>query len=211
MYENMMNKFEWGNMDKEKIYMDENNRRMTTNLRLQFGHLTDQLIAEGKLEKAREVLQRSLDVMPEYNVPYEQPQIMWQIIDMMYEAEFDEKALELSKRMLELNNQEIAFYHSLDESHQKLIEKDISMRVQINDRLTTLALTNAPDNAEFKTLDEEVKTQLEEFQLPSYQEYLDQEKKMEEMKKKQDSLVKANNAMRSTSVSLEGPSGIVKK
>ena len=211
MYENMMNKFEWGNMDKEKIYMDENNRRMTTNLRLQFGHLTDQLIAEGKLEQAREVIQRSLDVMPERNVPYEQPQIMWQIIDMMYEAEYDEKALELSKRMLELNNQEIAFYHSLDESHQKLIEKDISMRVQINDRLTTLALTNAPDNAEFKTLDEEVKTQLEEFQLPSYQEYLDQEKKMEEMKKKQDSLVKANNAMRSTSVSLEGPSGIVKK
>jgi hypothetical protein len=56
-----------------------------------------------------------------------------------------------------------------------------------------------------------VKTQLEEFQLPSYQEYLNQEKKMEEMKRKQDSLIKANSASRSTSVSLEGPSGIVKK
>jgi hypothetical protein len=180
-------------------------------LRLQFGHLTEQLIAEGKLDKAREVLKRSMEVMPEYNVPYEQPQIMWQIIDMMYEAEDDENALKLSKRMIELNNQELAFYHSLDEKHQKLIEKEITMRVQINDRLTTLARKNAPENTEFQTLNEEVKAQLEEFQLPSYQEYLDQEKKMEEMKKKQDSLVKANNAMRSTSVSLEGPSGIVKK
>jgi tetratricopeptide (TPR) repeat protein len=211
MYDNMMNKFQWGNMDKLPIYMDENNRRMTTNLRLQFGHLAEQLIEEGDLEKAREVIQRSLDVMPEYNVPYEQPQIMWQLVDLMYEADYDEKALELSKRMIEINNQEIDFYHSLDEKHQKLIEKDITMRVQINDRLSTLGVTNAPDNAEFKAIDEVVKTQLEEFQLPSYQEYLEQEKKMEEMKRKQDSLIKANNATRTTSVSLEGPNGIVKK
>jgi uncharacterized protein YhaN len=129
----------------------------------------------------------------------------------MYEADYDEKALELSKRMIEINNQEIDFYHSLDEKHQKLIEKDITMRVQINDRLSTLGVTNAPDNAEFKAIDEVIKTQLEEFQLPSYQEYLEQEKKMEEMKRKQDSLIKANNATRTTSVSLEGPGGIVKK
>jgi tetratricopeptide (TPR) repeat protein len=173
MYDNMMNKFQWGNMDKMHIYMDENNRRMTTNLRLQFGHLAEQFIAEGKLDKAREVIQRSLDVMPEYNVPFEQPQLMWQLVDMMFEADYDEKALELSKRMIEINNQEIDFYHSLDEKHQKLIEKDITMRVQINDRLSTMAVTNAPENADFKAIDEVVKTQLEEFQLPSYQEYLE--------------------------------------
>jgi hypothetical protein len=211
MYDNMMNKFQWGNMDKLPIYMDENNRRMTTNLRLQFGHLAEQLIEEGDLEKAREVIQRSLDVMPEYNVPYEQPQIMWQLVDLMYQAEYDEKALELSKRMIDINNQEIDFYHSLDEKHRTLIEKDITMRVQINDRLSTMAVTNAPDNADFKAINEVVKTQLEEFQLPSYQEYLEQEKKMEEMKLKQDSIIKLNNANRSTSVSLDGPTGIVKK
>jgi hypothetical protein len=74
-----------------------------------------------------------------------------------------------------------------------------------------MAVTNAPDNADFKAINEVVKTQLEEFQLPSYQEYLEQEKKMEEMKLKQDSIIKLNNANRSTSVSLDGPTGIVKK
>ncbi len=211
MYENMMKKFEWGNMDNQKIYLDENNRRMTTNLRLQFGHLTEQLIAEGKLDLAREVIQKSLDVMPEYNVPYDQPQIMWQLVDMMYEADYDEKALELSKRMIELNNQEIEFYHSLDESHQALIEKDITMRVQINDRLSTLALENDPNNADFKAIDESIQPQLQEFKVPSYKEYLEQEKKMNEMKKKQDSLIDANNKARSTSVVLDGPTGIMKK
>lgn len=198
-------------MDKMPIYMDENNRRMTTNLRLQFGHLTEQLIAEGKLDKAREVIQRSLDVMPEYNVPYEQPQIMWQLVDMMYDAEYPEKALELSKRMIEINNQQIEYYHSLDESRRKQIEKDITMRVQINDRLSTLALQNDPENVDFKALDEQIKVQLGEFQLPSYQEYLDQEKEMEALKRKQDSLIKANGAARNSAVSLEGPSGIIKK
>jgi len=211
MFDNMMNKFQWGNMDKMPIYMDENNRRMTTNLRLQFGHLTEQLIAEGKLDKAREVIQRSLDVMPEYNVPYEQPQIMWQLVDMMYDAEYPEKALELSKRMIEINNQQIEYYHSLDESRRKQIEKDITMRVQINDRLSTLALQNDPENVDFKALDEQIKVQLGEFQLPSYQEYLDQEKEMEALKRKQDSLIKANGAARNSAVSLEGPSGIIKK
>ncbi|MFM7234518.1 MAG: hypothetical protein ACKOZM_07995, partial [Flavobacteriales bacterium] len=210
MFENMMNKFQWGNMDKMPIYMDENNRRMTTNLRLQFGHLTEQLIAEGKLDKAREVIQRSLDVMPENNVPYEQPQIMWQLIDMMYEAEYNEKALELSKRLIELNNQEIDYYRSLEEKYRTPIEKDITMRIQINDRISTMALQKDPNNAEFKSLDERIKQELEEFQLPSYQEYLDQEKEMEKIKRTQDSLVKASQK-KTTAVSLEGPNGLIKK
>jgi len=60
MYDNMMNKFQWGNMDTEDIYMDENNRRMTTNLRLQFGHLAEQLISEGNssFQKANWIWQK---------------------------------------------------------------------------------------------------------------------------------------------------------
>ncbi len=62
-----MNKFAWGNMDYVEgngIYMDENNRRMTTNLRLQFSNLAEQLIVEGKEKKALAVLQKVLEVTP---------------------------------------------------------------------------------------------------------------------------------------------------
>jgi len=31
MYDNVMNKFDWGNMNNSKVYLDENNIRMTTN------------------------------------------------------------------------------------------------------------------------------------------------------------------------------------
>jgi hypothetical protein len=85
------------------------------------------------------------------------------------------------------------------------------MRIQINDRLSTMALQKDPENAEFKALDERINLELEEFELPSYQEYLDQEKQMEEIKRTQDSLVKANNKSKTTAVSLDGPNGLTKK
>jgi tetratricopeptide (TPR) repeat protein len=210
MYHNMMNKFQWGNMDSKKIYMDENNRRMTTNLRLQFGHLAQQLIDEGKLDSAKKVLYKSLDVMPEYNVPYEQPQIMWQVVNLLFDAGDKEAGLALTKRLIQLNNQSLDYYHSLDERHQVLIESDITMRVQINDRLAVIAKQNFPDDAEVQAILDEVALQREEFELPSYEEYLQQEQEMKRMKKTQDSIMQLQRKQ-GVNVSLEGPTGIIRK
>ncbi len=191
MYENMMTKFQWGNMDTEDIYMDENNRRMTTNLRLQFGHLAEQLIAEGKLDSAKAVLNKSLEVMPEKNVPYEQPQIMWQAADMLYQAGDTEKALDLTKRLVTLNDERVTYYESLDPERQAAIERDTRMRIQISDRLSLLAKDYFPNNPEVESLYNNVQGQLETMQMPSYESYMQQEKQMKEMKRVQDSLDKS--------------------
>ena len=210
MYENMMNKFQWGNMDSEDIYMDENNRRMTTNLRLQFGHLAEQLITENKLDSAKNVLNKSLTVMPEKTVPYEQPQIMWQTVDMLYQAGDSAKAFELTKRMVDLNNQEIDYYHSLDEKRQNIITRDITMRAQINDRLAVMAREYMPNDPYVSELTNTVNAQLEEFSLPSYEEYLKQEREMERMKRTQDSLNKAQ-PQKVQPIVLDGPKGFAPK
>ena len=39
MYDNMMNKFEWGNAADPSVYLDENNKRMLSNFRRIFGNL----------------------------------------------------------------------------------------------------------------------------------------------------------------------------
>jgi hypothetical protein len=210
MYNNMMNKFQWGNMDNRQLYMDENNRRMTTNLRLQFSHLAQQLIDEGKLDSAKAVLHKSLDVMPENNVPYEQPQIMWQVVNQLYDAGDKERGIALTKRLIELNNQSLEYYHSLDTRHQALIESDIVMRVQINDRLAAIAKQNSPDDPEIQAIADEVAKQREEFELPSYEDYLKQEEEMKRMKKTQDSIMQLQRKQ-AGAVSLEGPSGIVRR
>lgn len=53
MYDNMMNKFLWGGMDKKGVNLDENSARMTGNLRMQMGVLASALISEGKTTKQK--------------------------------------------------------------------------------------------------------------------------------------------------------------
>jgi hypothetical protein len=47
MYDNFMNKYKWGNMDKKGVYVDNYNRHLTNNYRLQFNNLAEALIREG--------------------------------------------------------------------------------------------------------------------------------------------------------------------
>jgi len=48
MYDNMMNKFKWGNAGAPHVYLDENNKRMFSNFRRIFGTL-------GKLYLSAEI------------------------------------------------------------------------------------------------------------------------------------------------------------
>jgi len=189
MYENMMNKFQWGNMDRTDIplNMDENNRRMTTNLRLQFNHLAEQLIAEGKKDMAQKVLAKSLAVMPEQNVPYEQPQIMWQVADMLYQAGDSASALGLSKRLYDIAQQELIYYRSLDKDRQQIINRDVKMQIQIADRLAVMASEYLPNDPSVQEMQQTVGGLLSEFGIMGYREILEQEKKRDEMMKLQES------------------------
>ncbi|MEI6174441.1 MAG: DUF2723 domain-containing protein [Bacteroidota bacterium] len=71
MYDNLMNRFKWGNMNKKGVYIDETNARMVMNMRSLFGRLADALISEGKKDSARRVLDRCFEIMPETVVPYD--------------------------------------------------------------------------------------------------------------------------------------------
>jgi hypothetical protein len=70
MYRKLMEEFDWGGLDTPGIYMDENNLRMTIHYRYAFSILAGALTDEGRLEEAREVLDRCMQRMPEENVPY---------------------------------------------------------------------------------------------------------------------------------------------
>ena len=71
MYENMMHKFRYGNMNIPGIYIDENLMRMCRTHRMMFAQLAEQLIREGQREKALEVLDFAEEQLPGYNIPYD--------------------------------------------------------------------------------------------------------------------------------------------
>ena len=69
MYDNMMNKFKWGNAADPTVYLDENNRRMLSNFRRIFGDLGKALLETGDTVRAIKVVRKGLEIVPSEKLP----------------------------------------------------------------------------------------------------------------------------------------------
>jgi len=136
MYNNLMNKFRWGNMDLDGVFIDENNRRMTTNLRLQFSNLSTALIEEGDDERAIKTLDKSIAVMPDKNVPF--TRVLLPSIENYYRlGEFD-KANELTELMFDRFEEELAYLMSLDDVNGYSVKEDMQINNYMLQRFSQL-------------------------------------------------------------------------
>jgi hypothetical protein len=140
MYENMMEKFKWGGMENPKVYMDENNQRMTMNLRNNFARLADELVKTGQKEKALKVADKCLEVMPEQNIPYNY--FILPIIEVYYKLGEVKKAQGVAKSLLNNYVADMQYYNSfrndggLDYEKQQTIavlQRLLMMTKQYND------------------------------------------------------------------------------
>ena len=71
MYDNMMNKYKWGNAADPSVYLDENNKRMLSNFRRIFGNLGKALLVSGDTARAVEAARRGLGIVPPDKLPYD--------------------------------------------------------------------------------------------------------------------------------------------
>ena len=167
MYTNIMDEFVWGNMDYTEgngVYLDENNRRMITNIRLQFSNLADELVAQGKDEKAFKVLQKLLEVTPEKNVPYDRVLMpVAETLMLLAATDTSRTATEplspeqkaqalasgeaLTLRLFELFEQDMYYYLSLEERFFSQTLDDLSILYQVNGRLLQIVERYNPDSA----------------------------------------------------------------
>lgn len=137
MYKNVMNKFVWGNMDKEEIYMDENNLRMTTNLRLQFANLAEALINEGRKAEAKKVLDKTMEVMPEKNVPYDR--LLVPIIESYYELGENKTANEIANKVFGIYERDMTYYLGLSQEYWEKQQNEINLAMAVMSRLSQVA------------------------------------------------------------------------
>lgn len=71
MYDNMMNKFKWGNAGNPSVYLDENNRRMFENFRRLFGNLGNAMLQAGDTVKALAAVRKGLEIVPSEKIPHD--------------------------------------------------------------------------------------------------------------------------------------------
>jgi len=161
MFANVMNKFKWGNMDTEgPIYLDENILRMTTNLRLQLSSLAEALIAEGRDAEARQVLDLSLEKMPERNVPF--TRIMLPTVEAYYTIGDTGKANAIAERLFTIMEENMAHYLSLEPKFVERLSDDMAITHAVMGRLATTAMSE--DSIHGKGLKERFDAMEEQYQ-----------------------------------------------
>lgn len=120
MYDNVMNKFKFGGISDPKVYLDENNLRMVMNLRSVFARLTTSLLAAGKKDSARKVIDRCLAEMPENTAPFDY--FVVPMVDALYKTGDVKKANEIAEKLIASSAEKLAFYFSFPDKDLKEME-----------------------------------------------------------------------------------------
>jgi hypothetical protein len=97
MYKNLVENFFWRDLDNPSTYYDENYQRFTINLRNAFAKLAEELLKEGKKDKAKKAILFCLEKMPDNVIPYDV--YTTQFIDILFELGEDKKAMDIAQKM----------------------------------------------------------------------------------------------------------------
>ena len=133
MYDNLMNRFKFGNMNKPGVYIDETNARMVMNFRGLYGRLADALISEGKLDSAKKVLDRCFEMMPESVVAYDYFTVP--LINGYYRAGETARANVLAEKLYKNVSEDLAYFFSFPDKDLKSMDMSIQEAVFTMQRL----------------------------------------------------------------------------
>lgn len=160
LYNNLMNKFVWGGINRKDVYLNENNLRMTMNFRNNFARLASALIDEGKRDSAVKVLDRCMEIMPAETVPYNV--FVLGIAEAYYRAGEMVKATAIMDKMTKMTEGELDYYLSLDKEYTDMVENETKRAMSIMQELQRLTKTYKQDEMS-KKIEDKFKIYYEKF------------------------------------------------
>jgi len=141
MYDNMLNKFVWGNMKGAK-YLDPETTRMIATIIKSFNTLAGKLYEEGRVDQARKVLNKSIEVVPEKNYLFYYILHRYYTADLLYKVGETEKANKLVKHTSNFISDELAYVGGLSGSRQRFAMNDIQLGVSVLNELLKITEAN---------------------------------------------------------------------
>lgn len=120
------------------LYMDENNLRFVTNLRLSFTRLAETLVKQGDKERAKMVLDKCWSISINDNMPFDIPVL--RMADIYYQIEDWDRANILVYRLAEQYQSMTEYVLSLDPEDQKRVgQNNIDQAMAVLRQLGSLA------------------------------------------------------------------------
>ncbi|MDX2195436.1 MAG: DUF2723 domain-containing protein [Cytophagales bacterium] len=129
MYDRMMKGMYWRGLDDENCYYDENYKRFPLNARLSFYRLAAELLAEGKPDKAKEVVYHCLKVIPDKSIPYDVYSPSF--IGILLRTGDSAKAFEIADIMRKRAEDELKYYYKNDIQNEMAVQTNLYIVNQI--------------------------------------------------------------------------------
>ncbi len=141
LYDNLMNKFQWGNMNDPNILIDFYTRRTSTILRVRykFVQLANQLREEGDRERSLAVLDRIVEIMPQEQFPYNI--FISSIAEAYYLNEATEKGNDLIEDYFNQLYQELDYLLSVQKSYGEALLEETNRTISIIQELLRITET----------------------------------------------------------------------
>jgi hypothetical protein len=118
----------WGNGESTKIYHDPETRRNAISYRTNLSRLTKQLIAEGKLDKARKIIDLAVTKTPvDYYGYY---LTLEPFVSGYYEIGQKEKARQLVGKLMNKYKEELLYYSTFTFADQSFMAEDIVRAIE---------------------------------------------------------------------------------
>jgi hypothetical protein len=125
---NIVQKWDWGNGDKTTIYHDPETRKNSISSRTNLSRLMYQLIKEGKIDKAKNILEMGVTKFPlDYYGYYT---MVEPFCDGYYKTEQKQKARDLLDRLIVKYQQNLKYYHTFSKVDQVFMESDIATDIE---------------------------------------------------------------------------------
>ncbi len=148
MYDNLMNRFRFGGIDKDDIYLDETVMRMCITHRRIFALLATQLIKQEKTENLKALLEKAEEAIPEKNVPHSYAGGSLELATGWITAGDNKRAAHIAAAVAQTAAEYLGWYSSLSMQRQLSSQSEIMYYAyQLNDALRILDLCD-PKQAE---------------------------------------------------------------
>lgn len=132
LYDNLMNKYRYGNIGDPRVYVDAfvTNTFASSQLRSSFARLANALTAEGDTTRAVEVLDRAMREMPLEQLRMDD--MVTFIVEAYYKAGAYDKGNELARKAGKILTEYVDYYDRFTGNKKKLVESELM------DKLRTL-------------------------------------------------------------------------
>ncbi|MGM9805501.1 MAG: protein O-mannosyl-transferase family [Candidatus Aphodosoma sp.] len=129
MFDNMMNRFEYGDLGNPKVYLDEQHLRMARTMRLLFMQLTNSLISEGETEKAGAAIKKYLEVLPVTTIPFDYTSA--EMAKYCYQLNMKETGDMLARGLKDQCVDNLEWYVSLSPEMRRKVSADMQPRQHV--------------------------------------------------------------------------------